>query len=125
QSDVRSPVDEDVLGCARGKRGNRRGANFHPARSVTHAYTRRIGHQEMHMRVDRGGVTAIAYVRVDAVLMVRAGVVTIADHGSVRTPAIPQSSRTYNGFIAVAGAVHPDVHGLIGVHGSGKPGINE
>src|SRR6266567_4731022 len=79
----------------------------------------------MHICVDRGGVAAIADVRVDAVLMVGAGIVAVADYRPVRPSAITQASRAYCRLISIAGTVHPDVHGLIRVHRRGEPGIDE
>src|SRR6266700_648222 len=102
QRDVRGPVREDVLRRARGQRGNGCGANFDPACSIAYTYARWISYQKMHIRVDCCGVPAIADVRVNAVFMVGARIVTVADHSPVRSAAVTQTSRANSRLIAIA-----------------------
>src|SRR5262249_24170183 len=119
QRDVRRPVYVHVSRRAWRQRRNRDGADFQPARGITYPYSRRIGHEKAYVGVDGGGISTITHMRVDPVFVIGARIVSVADYSSVGTAAVAQAGRANCIFIAVGGAVHPDVHRLVSVHGRG------
>src|SRR5262245_59889642 len=125
QGDMRRPVDIDVLRSAWSQRGNCDRAHLQPARGITHANARRIRHQEAYVGVDGSSISTVAHVRVDPVFVVSARIIAVTDDRAVGTAAVTKSGGAYVGFIAVAGTVDTDVHGLVSIHRRGQPRINE